>query len=133
MACKALAADPNLAGGFNSIGVSQVKTFLDKVNLVRPAGADCVRRDPIQGAILMRGYLERCNQPKIKNFISWVSPQMGVYGVPNVCGALHCYHTHAPIYRQRTTARHRNSALMCSNTLRVIIVGQLGVPQRHPG
>jgi palmitoyl-protein thioesterase len=58
MACKALAADPNLAGGFNSIGVSQ-------------------------GAILMRGYLERCNQPKVKNFISWVSPQMGVYGVPN--------------------------------------------------
>jgi hypothetical protein len=28
MACKALAADPNLAGGFNSIGVSQVKTVL---------------------------------------------------------------------------------------------------------
>jgi hypothetical protein len=38
----------------------------------------------LQGAILMRGYLERCNQPKIKNFIAWVSPQMGVYGVPNV-------------------------------------------------
>jgi len=58
MACEALAADPNLVGGFNVIGVSQ-------------------------GAILMRGYLERCNQPKIKNFIAWVSPQMGVYGVPN--------------------------------------------------
>jgi hypothetical protein len=42
----------------------------------------------------MRGYLERCNQPKIKNFISWVSPQMGVYGVPNVRGVLPYITTH---------------------------------------
>lgn len=32
----------------------------------------------------MRGYLERCNVPPVKNFVAWVSPQMGVYGVPKV-------------------------------------------------
>jgi len=57
--CKALAADPNLAGGINMLGTSQ-------------------------GGILMRGYLERCNNPPVKNFISWVAPMMGVYGVPDV-------------------------------------------------
>jgi hypothetical protein len=57
--CKALAADPNLAGGINVLGTSQ-------------------------GGILMRGYLERCNNPPVKNFISWVAPMMGVYGCPVV-------------------------------------------------
>jgi len=32
----------------------------------------------------MRGYLERCNKPPVKNFVAWLSPQMGVYGVPLV-------------------------------------------------
>jgi palmitoyl-protein thioesterase len=59
LACQALAADPKLAGGINVIGVSQ-------------------------GGILMRGYLERCNKPPVKNFVAWLSPQMGVYGVPLV-------------------------------------------------
>jgi palmitoyl-protein thioesterase len=57
--CKALAADPKLAGGINVLGTSQ-------------------------GGILLRGYLERCNNPPVKNFISWVAPMMGVYGVPLV-------------------------------------------------
>eukprot|EP00005_Dracoamoeba_jomungandri_P001287 CAMPEP_0174252088 /NCGR_PEP_ID=MMETSP0439-20130205/1713_1 /TAXON_ID=0 /ORGANISM="Stereomyxa ramosa, Strain Chinc5" /LENGTH=300 /DNA_ID=CAMNT_0015332581 /DNA_START=34 /DNA_END=936 /DNA_ORIENTATION=+ len=37
-----------------------------------------------QGGILSRGYLEKCNDPPVKNFISWVAPQMGVFGVPEV-------------------------------------------------
>ncbi|ELR19324.1 uncharacterized protein ACA1_265280 [Acanthamoeba castellanii str. Neff] len=59
MICAALAADSKLAGGINAMGVSQ-------------------------GGILLRGYLERCNNPPVKNFISWVAPMMGVYGVPEV-------------------------------------------------
>jgi len=55
--CSELKADPKLAGGFNLIGFSQ-------------------------GGIINRGYLELCNDPPVKNFVSWVSPQMGVYGVP---------------------------------------------------
>lgn len=58
--CQALASDPNLAG--------------KKINVMGTS----------QGGILMRGYLERCNNPPVKNFIAWVSPMMGVYGVPKV-------------------------------------------------
>lgn len=57
--CQIVASDSHLAGGFNLIGFSQ-------------------------GGVIARGYLERCNKPPVKNFISWVSPQMGVYGVPQV-------------------------------------------------
>jgi len=57
--CKTVKSDPNLAGGFNIMGFSQ-------------------------GGVIARGYLERCNDPPVKNFVSWSSPQMGVYGVPNV-------------------------------------------------
>lgn len=35
-----------------------------------------------QGGLLSRGYIEMCNQPRVHTFVSWVSPQAGVYGVP---------------------------------------------------
>jgi hypothetical protein len=73
--------------------------------------------DPIQGAILMRGYLERCNQPKVKNFISWVSPQMGVYGVPNVrCFPLvpHTRHTHDTHTHTHRDLQHNTATLQLS-------------------
>ena len=35
------------------------------------------------GGVVLRGYLERCNSPPVLNFISWVSPQAGQFGVPN--------------------------------------------------
>lgn len=34
--------------------------------------------------MITRGYLERCNNPPVRNFISWVSPQGGQYGVPKL-------------------------------------------------
>ena len=57
--CEQLGNTPELQGGFNLIGFSQ-------------------------GGLSARGYLERCNVPKVVNFISWVSPQMGVFGSPGV-------------------------------------------------
>jgi len=57
--CSELKADPNLQGGINLIGFSQ-------------------------GGPVTRGYLERCNNPPVKNYVGWVSPQGGVYGVPKV-------------------------------------------------
>eukprot|EP01137_Pigoraptor_chileana_P011287 Opistho-2@61897 len=57
--CRQLKEDTNLAGGFNLLGVSQ-------------------------GGLVARGYLERCNDPPVHTFISWVSPQAGQYGVPIV-------------------------------------------------
>lgn len=35
-----------------------------------------------QGGIVTRGFLERCNNPPVLNYISWVSPQGGQFGVP---------------------------------------------------
>jgi palmitoyl-protein thioesterase len=35
-----------------------------------------------QGGMIARGFLERCNDPPVINFISWVSPQGGQFGVP---------------------------------------------------
>jgi palmitoyl-protein thioesterase len=57
--CDILASEPNLTDGVNAIGFSQ-------------------------GGLIVRGYLERCNKPPVKNLVAWVSPQMGVYGVPVV-------------------------------------------------
>ena len=55
--CDELKADPNLKGGINLIGFSQ-------------------------GGPVTRGYLERCNDPPVHNYIGWVSAQAGVYGCP---------------------------------------------------
>lgn len=52
---KIVTSDTNLTRGFNLMGVSQ-------------------------GGILSRGYLERLNNPPVKTFISWVSPQGGQFG-----------------------------------------------------
>ena len=49
--------DTNLKDGFNLIGHSQ-------------------------GALVTRGYIERYNDPPVHNYISWVGPHAGVYGVP---------------------------------------------------
>ena len=35
-----------------------------------------------QGALVTRGYIERYNDPPVHNYISWVGPHAGVYGVP---------------------------------------------------
>lgn len=106
MACQALAADPNLVGGINVIGVSQVCGASYLLYLLSWSQS-CV----IQGAILMRGYLERCNNPPVKNFIAWVSPQMGVYGVPNVQAGQHHHH---PSFRSH---HHCRSEIMSILTL----------------
>jgi len=57
--CQELANDTNLKNGINLIGFSQ-------------------------GGVITRGYLERCNNPPVINYISWVSPQGGQFGVPGL-------------------------------------------------
>lgn len=51
--------DSNLKNGFNLIGYSQ-------------------------GGLITRAYVERYNDPPVYNLISWVGPQDGVFGVPEV-------------------------------------------------
>lgn len=57
--CDELSKDPLLKDGFNLWAVSQ-------------------------GGLISRGYIERCNNPPVYNFVSWLAPQAGVYGVPEV-------------------------------------------------
>eukprot|EP00091_Calanus_sinicus_P009782 TRINITY_DN22741_c0_g1_i1.p1 TRINITY_DN22741_c0_g1~~TRINITY_DN22741_c0_g1_i1.p1 ORF type:complete len:279 (-),score=68.94 TRINITY_DN22741_c0_g1_i1:161-997(-) len=55
--CDVLANDPNLAGGYNALGISQ-------------------------GGLMMRGVAQRCPNPPMKNLITFGSPHQGVFGVP---------------------------------------------------
>lgn len=32
-----------------------------------------------QGTLITRGYIERCNNPPVFNYIAWVGPQDGNY------------------------------------------------------
>jgi len=57
--CRQVEQDPKLKNGFNLIGFSQ-------------------------GGFIGRGYLEQCNKPPVVNFISWIGPQNGQFGVPNL-------------------------------------------------
>jgi palmitoyl-protein thioesterase len=61
-ACAAVRADPKLKNGFNAVGFSQ-------------------------GGLFMRAYVERCNDPPVKNLISIGGPHQGVYGFPHCMGA----------------------------------------------
>ena len=55
--CATLSSEPALAGGFNAIGLNQ-------------------------GALLLRGYIQRCNAPAVHTYISLGGPQCGVVSVP---------------------------------------------------
>lgn len=57
--CYTIYNMPELENGFHFIGMSQ-------------------------GGLLARGYVERCNRFPVKNLITWVSPQAGVYGINDV-------------------------------------------------
>jgi palmitoyl-protein thioesterase len=57
--CMAIYAIPQLEAGFHFIGMSQ-------------------------GGLLARGYVQRCNRYPVRNLITWVSPQAGVYGFNDV-------------------------------------------------
>lgn len=52
-------SDPKLSGGFNLIGYSQ-------------------------GGLISRGFVERCNSPRVHNLITWSSPHGGQFGVPEI-------------------------------------------------
>jgi len=52
-------ADPNLRNGFNVIGHSQ-------------------------GGLIVRGYVEKFNNPQVYNMITWAAPHGGQYGVPEM-------------------------------------------------
>jgi len=54
-----LANDSKLAQGFNLIGHSQ-------------------------GGLITRAYIERFNNPRVYNWISWAGPHAGVFGVPDL-------------------------------------------------
>jgi palmitoyl-protein thioesterase len=55
--CKTLAADPKLKDGFDAVGFSL-------------------------GGLLMRGYIEECNNPPVHTFISYGAPHSGIAGDP---------------------------------------------------
>lgn len=57
--CLAIYAIPELEDGFHFIGMSQ-------------------------GGLLARGYVQRCNRYPVRNLITWVSPQAGIYGFNQV-------------------------------------------------
>lgn len=57
--CRAIYDIPELENGFHFIGMSQ-------------------------GGLLARSYVQRCNRFPVKNLITWVSPQAGVYGFNEV-------------------------------------------------
>ena len=61
-ACKLLKNDTKLAGGFHAIGFSQGSQFL-------------------------RAYVQRCNDPPVKNLISIGGQHRGVYGWPHCDGS----------------------------------------------
>ncbi|XP_050303600.1 palmitoyl-protein thioesterase 1 isoform X1 [Anthonomus grandis grandis] len=62
LACEYIKKDVKLANGYNGIGFSQ-------------------------GAQFMRGLVQRCPNPPMKNLISVGGQHQGVYGLPN-CGSL---------------------------------------------
>jgi len=55
--CDLIANDPRLANGYNGIGISQ-------------------------GGLMMRGVVQRCPQPPMRNLVTFGSPHQGVFGVP---------------------------------------------------
>lgn len=34
------------------------------------------------GGLITRGYIERCNNPQVHNYITWSAPHGGVFGIP---------------------------------------------------
>ena len=56
--CEQLKADVRLKDGFNGIGLSQ-------------------------GGLLLRAYIQRCNDPPVKNFITLGSPHAGINDLPD--------------------------------------------------
>ena len=64
--CDAIANDPNLAEGYNGLGISQ-------------------------GGLLMRGLAQRCPHPPMKTLITFGSPHQGVFGVPECEGSIGSY------------------------------------------
>ena len=64
--CNLIRRDPNLAEGYNALGISQ-------------------------GGLLMRGVAQRCPHPPMKNLITFGSPHQGVFGVPECQESLGSY------------------------------------------
>lgn len=56
--CDMIRSDPRLSDGYNGLGISQ-------------------------GGLLMRGVLQRCPDPPMRNLITYGSPHQGVFGVPS--------------------------------------------------
>merc|ERR1711990_1400559 len=55
--CDLIANDPLLANGYNGIGISQ-------------------------GGLMLRGVVQRCPQPPMRNLATFGSPHQGVFGIP---------------------------------------------------
>jgi len=62
LVCQQMKADPKLANGFNAVGFSQGSQFL-------------------------RAYVQRCNDPPVRNLVSIGGQHQGVFGLPKCPGA----------------------------------------------
>lgn len=67
--CKSLKQNANLTGGFNAIGLSQVMK-------------DSIILSYLKGGLLLRAYIERCNDPKVLTLITLGTPHQGVANFP---------------------------------------------------
>lgn len=70
--CDNVRNDPNLANGYIN---KQNDYFILIYNI------SIIRFNAIgfsQGTLITRGYVERCNDPPVFNYIGWVGPQDGI-------------------------------------------------------
>ena len=82
--CAELAADPALARGFNLLAHSQ-------------------------GALVARGFVQRCGAPRVHNFVSIAAPHAGIFGVPWYSGEPRSLRATALAVLDHLASRHFNS------------------------
>jgi len=60
----------------------QVATLCEELSQDKNLGEEVTLIGFSQGGLIGRGFMQKCNVPAVKVFISWVSPQMGIFGIP---------------------------------------------------
>jgi len=98
LVCEEIAKDPKLQNGYNALGYSQ-------------------------GGPLMRGVIQRCPSPPIKLFVSYASPQQGIYGAFETCpdalaqvpkiGTIPCNMIRKTVYPEVYTSVAQQTCMPC--------------------